>query len=52
MGFLVSYGDMLFDCWVSQGVVSGGLGTAVMVDVLVALTLSYYLLKGRTKWHK
>ncbi|KAI0751630.1 hypothetical protein C8Q80DRAFT_1158588 [Daedaleopsis nitida] len=32
--------------------VSAGLGAAVAVDVLVALTLTYYLLKGRNKWHK
>ncbi|KAI0654681.1 hypothetical protein C8Q70DRAFT_514348 [Cubamyces menziesii] len=32
--------------------ISGGLGSAALVDMLVALTLSYYLNKGRSSWHK
>ncbi|KAH9894070.1 hypothetical protein C8Q73DRAFT_501960 [Cubamyces lactineus] len=32
--------------------VSGGLGAAALVDVLVALTLSFYLTRGRTGWQK
>ncbi|KAL1949775.1 hypothetical protein VTO73DRAFT_8656 [Trametes versicolor] len=32
--------------------ISGGLGAAALVDVLVAVTLSYYLNKGRSAWHK
>ncbi|KAI0353806.1 hypothetical protein OH77DRAFT_1522336 [Trametes cingulata] len=32
--------------------ISGGLGSAALVDMLVALTLSYYLKKGRSSWHK
>ncbi|KAH9848429.1 hypothetical protein C2E23DRAFT_434798 [Lenzites betulinus] len=32
--------------------ISGGLGSAALVDMLVAVTLSYYLNKGRSTWHK
>ncbi|KAI0723614.1 hypothetical protein C8Q76DRAFT_400692 [Earliella scabrosa] len=32
--------------------VSGGLGAAALADITVALALTYYLLKGRNKWHK
>ncbi|KAI0636157.1 hypothetical protein C8Q77DRAFT_625182 [Trametes polyzona] len=32
--------------------ISGGLGSAALVDMLVAITLSYYLNKGRSAWHK
>ncbi|RPD74668.1 hypothetical protein L226DRAFT_560784 [Lentinus tigrinus ALCF2SS1-7] len=32
--------------------VSGGLGAAALVDVLVALTLSFYLTRGRSSQHK
>ncbi|OJT04639.1 hypothetical protein TRAPUB_4651 [Trametes pubescens] len=32
--------------------VSGGLGAAALVDVLVALTLSFYLTRGRNSWQK
>ncbi|KAI0364755.1 hypothetical protein BV20DRAFT_974050 [Pilatotrama ljubarskyi] len=32
--------------------ISGGLGSAALVDMLVAVTLSYYLKKGRNSWHK
>ncbi|KAL7279402.1 hypothetical protein PYCCODRAFT_995372 [Trametes coccinea BRFM310] len=32
--------------------ISGGLGSAALVDLLVAVTLSYYLRKGRNSWHK
>lgn len=35
-----------------QVTISGGLGSAALVDMLVALTLSYYLNKGRSSWHK
>ncbi|CDO74202.1 hypothetical protein BN946_scf185043.g254 [Trametes cinnabarina] len=36
----------------SLATVSGGLGAAALIDVLVALTLSYYLSRGRSSWHK
>ncbi|KAI0648834.1 hypothetical protein C8Q79DRAFT_903326 [Trametes meyenii] len=32
--------------------ISGGLGSAALVDMLVALTLSFYLKRGRHIWHK
>ncbi|KAI0643624.1 hypothetical protein C8Q79DRAFT_144905 [Trametes meyenii] len=32
--------------------VSGGLGAAALVDVLVALTLSYYLTRARNNWQR
>ncbi|EIW57835.1 uncharacterized protein TRAVEDRAFT_72794 [Trametes versicolor FP-101664 SS1] len=32
--------------------ISGGLGSAALVDMLVAVTLSYYLKRGRHTWHK
>ncbi|KAI0636150.1 hypothetical protein C8Q77DRAFT_1155857 [Trametes polyzona] len=32
--------------------ISGGLGSAALVDMLVAITLSYYLKRGRHNWHK
>ncbi|KAH9936875.1 uncharacterized protein BXZ73DRAFT_100290 [Epithele typhae] len=35
---------------VSLITVTGGLGCAAAADLLVALTLSYYLLRGRTNW--
>ncbi|KAI0366218.1 hypothetical protein BV20DRAFT_1055815 [Pilatotrama ljubarskyi] len=48
-----------YDNWVnfrahtsSLVTVSGGLGAAALVDVLVALTLSFYLTRGRTSWQK
>ncbi|KAI0833765.1 hypothetical protein BC628DRAFT_1414504 [Trametes gibbosa] len=31
--------------------ISGGLGSAALVDMLVALTLSYYLKRGKHIWH-
>ncbi|OSD01716.1 hypothetical protein PYCCODRAFT_1501688 [Trametes coccinea BRFM310] len=36
----------------SLATVSGGLGAAALVDVLVALTLSFYLTRGRSSWQK
>ncbi|KAJ8481374.1 hypothetical protein ONZ51_g6029 [Trametes cubensis] len=32
--------------------ISGGLGSAALVDMLVALTLTFYLKRGRHTWHK
>ncbi|KAI0353799.1 hypothetical protein OH77DRAFT_1522330 [Trametes cingulata] len=32
--------------------ISGGLGSAALVDLLVACTLTYYLKRGRHTWHK
>ena len=35
-----------------QATVSGGLGAAALVDLLVALTLTFYLKRNRTDFHK
>ncbi|KAH9848436.1 hypothetical protein C2E23DRAFT_889090 [Lenzites betulinus] len=35
-----------------QMTVSGGLGSAALVDILVALTLTYYLKRGKHVWHE
>ncbi|KAI9056806.1 hypothetical protein FKP32DRAFT_1681968 [Trametes sanguinea] len=32
--------------------ISGGLGSAALVDILVALTLTFLLKRGRNTWHK